>query len=104
MTDAPTVSVSHECANIFKCSLHLPSFNLQVLGFVVMVVGIVTKVNEGKYMLMSTDNTDEEISTITTMLIVIGLLICIVGVFGAVGAFLAETAGGRGVLLLVGIQ
>ena len=72
-----------------------------MLGFVVMIVGIVAKISEGKYILMSTDNTDEEISSITTMLIVIGLFICIVGAFGAVGALFAGTTGGRGILLLV---
>lgn len=73
---------------------------IAVLGFVVMIVGIVAKISEGKFMLMSTDNTDEEISVITTMLLVIGLLICIVGVFGAVGSLFSHTTGGRGVLLL----
>lgn len=72
-----------------------------MLGFVVFIVGVVAKISEGRYMLMSTDNTDEEIASVTTMLIVIGLLICIVGVFGAAGALFASTTGGRGVLLLV---
>lgn len=67
----------------------------------VFIVGIVAKISERTYMLMSTDNTDEEISSVTTMLIVIGLLICIVGAFGAVGAMFVTTTGGRGILLLV---
>jgi len=66
---------------------------LQILGFIVFVIGVWANVN-GKNYVDITDN-NLLITPVSSLIIVVSLFVLIIGIVGTVGAIFATTTWGR---------